>query len=206
MNKSGFTMIELVFVIIILGILASLAMGRIERDLTQEASSTILSNIRLAQQKALIDNKHTSNNSPNWQRSYWKFEFDCTSECTYRVGSDVNLNGTIEKAESAIDPTDGKYLFNDGSVDTEFSTKVLIQKEFGINNIIASNGCANNTSIAFDYLGRPHTNITGYNAPDFSMIMNTDCNLTFEMLASDNFTIIIQSETGHSFIVGQPNS
>ncbi len=206
MSKSAFTMIELVFVIVVLGILASLAMGRMERDLTQEASSTILSSIRLAQQQALSDNKHSSTNLPNWQRAYWKFEFDCTNECTYRVGSDTDLSGTIEKTESAINPVDGKYIFNDGTVDREFSTNVLIQKEFGIDSITASNGCLNNTSIAFDYLGRPHTNIAGYNAPDFSKIMNTDCNLTFGMMASDSFTIIIQSETGHSFIVGQPNS
>ncbi|HIP42238.1 MAG TPA: type II secretion system protein, partial [Campylobacterales bacterium] len=32
MKKSAFTLIELVFVIIVLGILASLAMGRMERD------------------------------------------------------------------------------------------------------------------------------------------------------------------------------
>jgi type II secretory pathway pseudopilin PulG len=198
-------MIELVFVIVVLGILASLAMGRMERDLTQEASSTVLSNIRLAQQKALTDNKHTSANLANWQRAYWKFEFDCTSDCTYRVGSDIDLSGTIEKTESAIDPVDGKYIFNDGSVDNEFSTKVLIQKEFGINSIKASGGCEGSNSVAFDYLGRPHINIdTATN--NFSNIMNTDCNLTFGMMSSDSFIITIESETGHAFIIGQDNS
>jgi len=199
-------MIELVFVIVVLGILASLAMDRMERDLTQEASEKILSDIRLTQQLALRDNKHIASNNLNWQRAYWKFEFDCTSECTYRVGSDTNLNGTIEKTESAIDPIDGKYIFNDGSVDNELSKKVLLEKEFGIDTITASHGCSNTTSIAFDYLGRPHTNIATYVAPDFSKIMNRDCNLTFGMMASDSFTITIQSETGYSFIVGQPDS
>lgn len=204
MRKSAFTMIELVFVIVVLGILASLAMGRMDRDLTQEASETVLSNIRLAQQLALRDNKHTSANLVNWQRGYWRFEFDCTSECNYKVGSDSDLGGTIEKLESAIDPVDGKYLFNDGSVDNEFSKNVLVQKKFGVNTITASSGCTGSDSVAFDYLGRSHINIdTATN--NFSNIMNTDCNLTFGMMASDSFTITIESETGHAFLIGQPS-
>jgi len=204
-KKSAFTMIELVFVIVVLGILASLAMGRMDRDLTQEASSTVLSNIRLTQQMALRDNKHLSDTSiTNWQRAYWKFEFDCTTECNYKVGSDISRNGIIEKNEAAIDPTNGKYLFNDGTVDNEFSEKVLLQKKFGINSITATAGCPNSTSIAFDYLGRPHIGIeTATNT--FTTIMTQDCNLSFGMLSSDNFIITINAETGHAFIVGREN-
>ena len=204
-KKSGFTMIELVFVIVVLGILASLAMGRMERDLTQEASETVLSSIRLAQQQALTDNKHRIDNNSNWQRAYWKFDFNCTANCKYSVGSDINLNGAIEKTESAIDPINGKYLWNDGGLDTDMSNKVLLENKFGVNSITLSVGCAGSNSIAFDYLGRPHINIdTASN--DFSLIMNEDCNLTFDMLSADSFTITIVSETGHAFIVGQPDS
>ena len=211
-KKYGFTMIELVFVIVVLGILASLAMGRMERDLTQEASETVLSHIRLAQQLALRDNKHRSDNLPNWQKAYWQIDFNCDSSCRYLVGSDINLDGAISKEESAIDPADGKYIFNDNSGDLEMSDKVLLAKKFGINSITPSIGCddrislsTNRDSIAFDYLGRPHVDIN-ISTNTFSQIIQTDCNLTFGMEASDSFTITITSETGHSFIVGQPNS
>lgn len=204
MKKSAFTIIELVFVIVVLGILASLAMGRMERDLTQEASENVLSHIRLTQQLALRDNKHRSDNSMNWQRAYWKFDFDCTTSCRYTVGSDINLDGILTKEESAMDPIDGKYLFNDDSIDNEMSTNIILENKFGINSITATAGCANNDSIAFDYLGRPHLDIdTATNT--FSNYMSSDCNLTFGMLASDSFTVTIQSETGHAFLVGQPN-
>lgn len=205
MSKSAFTMIELVFVIVVLGILTSVAMGRMGRDLTQEASETVLSSIRLAQQQALRDNKHRTDNNPNWQRGYWQIDFNCTTDCKYSVGSDTNLNGIMEKFESAIDPQDGKYLWNDGGTNTDMSNKVLLRNKFGVNSITPSGGCINSNSIAFDYLGRPHINIkTASN--DFSMTMHQDCNLTFDMLSSDNFTITIESETGHAFIVGQPDS
>ena len=211
-KKAGFTMIELVFVIVVLGILASLAMGRMERDLSQEASETVLSHIRLTQQLALSDNKHRTDNNPNWQKAYWQIDFDCTVSCRYIVSSDINLDGSIIKEESAIDPTDGKYIFNDNSGDTEMSDKVILSDKFGVNSITPSAGCndrksmaTNRDSIAFDYLGRPHVDIN-ISTNTFSQIMPTDCNLTFDMLSSDSFTITIESETGHAFIVGQPNS
>ncbi len=196
-------MIELVFVIVVLGILASIAMGRMDRDLKQEASSTILSHIRLAQQLALRDNKHRSDYDAQWQRAYWRIDFDCTSDCKYSVSSDKDLSGDINETESAIDPTNGKYLFNDGTV--------LVENKFGI-HAIDSSACTNSNSIAFDYLGRPHIDISNA-TNDFSKVMKDDCNLTFTMSTDedndgydDTFTITIESETGHSFIVGEENS
>lgn len=57
MKHPAFTMIELVFVIVVLGILSALAMPRIDRDLRQEAKDNILSSIRYTQHLALIDEK-----------------------------------------------------------------------------------------------------------------------------------------------------
>jgi len=213
MKKSAFTLIELVFVIVILGILASLAVGRMDRDLKQEASETILSHIRLAQQLALNDNKHRSDNDNTWQRAYWQFGFRaCGTSVAYRVGSDTSLGGNgvngIGKREAAIDPVDGKYLrtasCSENALDE--SPSVLITKKYGILNsgVTTSGGCTSR-GIAFDYLGRPHTNAT-YDTPDFSNIMTSDCHLNFVMSnnneAVDNFTIIIEKETGYAYIVG----
>jgi len=205
-------MIELVFVIVVLGILASLAMGRMERDLKQEASEHILSHIRLTQQLALRDNKHLPDNNTTWQRAYWQINFDCTLDCKYTVGSDLNLNASVEMLESSIDPTDGKYLWNDGGTDRDMSKKVLLENEFGIHTIATSAGCINSNTIAFDYIGRPYISIdTATN--DFVKVISNDCNLTFTMStdedndgSDDEFIITIRSETGHSFIVGQDES
>ena len=214
-NKSAFTMIEIVFVIVVLGILASLAMGRMERDLQQEASETILSHIRLTQQLALRDNKHRPDNNALWQRAYWDINLStcANGDWSYIVGSDVSLGGGangVDKNESAINPVDGKYLWTDNCEDLEDdeSPTVHLSKKFGISNISRSNACGNR-QIAFDYLGRPHRD-TNYDDPDFSNLMTGDCNLTFTLSTdqdgdgnNDNFTIIIKEETGHAFIVGQ---
>jgi len=220
LKKSAFTMIELVFVIIIMGILASIAMDSTDRDLKQEAAETILSHIRLAQQLALSDNKHRSDNDVRWQRAYWQFSMEiCGDDIAYRVGSDISLGGGVNglsKYESAINPVDGKYIFSDDcqNLATDETPSVLLSKKFGIlaSGVTASGGCDRN-QILFDYLGRPHFRNTTYNNSDFSNIITSDCNLTFTLSTDqdndgvdDNFTITIEAETGHSFIVGQENS
>ena len=219
-------MIELVFVIVVLGILASLAMDRMDRDIKQEASETILSHIRLAQQMALRDNKHRSDNNRKWQKAYWRFEYRAcngtsNTEWTYRVGSSIDLGLHIDKDESAVNPMDGKYLYTNGScknLASNESPTVLLTKKFGIHNISLT-GCAipsgSTTSakqIAFDYLGRPHRGVGGYNSvsKQFTKKVRTDCKLTFTLSidedddgVDDTFSIIIERETGHSYIEGQ---
>jgi len=217
LKKSAFTLIELVFVIIVLGILASIAMDRRERDLRQEASEIILSHIRLAQQLALNDNKHIINSDLKWQRAYWQFAMRaCGDNIAYRVGSDISLGGGINgisKSESAINPNDGKYIFSNNclSLADDETPSVLLTKKFGIkrSGVIPSGGCTTR-QILFDYLGRPHFKNSNYNIPNFQNIMTEDCNLTFILQTDqdndgidDNFTITIEAETGHSFIVGE---
>jgi len=213
-------MLELIFVIIVLGILASLAMGRMDRDLRQEAAETILSHIRLTQQLALRDNKHLPSDAPysnEWQGGYWTIYFrSCSGSAgtkwLYRVGSNTNVDDklgkgatAIKRIEAAINPIDGKYIWTnsckENKVKDDETPSTLLTKKFGIKNIQSNGGCANQY-IAFDYLGRPHSSTSYNNTPNFRHIMTSDCNYTFT-LEDNNFTITIESETGHAFIVGQ---
>jgi len=215
-------MIELVFVIVVLGILASLAMGRMDRDLKQEASETILSHIRLAQQLALRDNKHRSDNDEDWQTGYWRFQF---SNCSftgqvmpiYAVGS-APLSGDLTKPTSAINPVNGKYLFGsctETSNIPDVSPDVFVGKHFGVKEMKLT-GCYG-TGLAtergkhfgFDYLGRVHVKVGSYDNSStsmFSELATKDCNLTVTMSDDEKFSIIIENETGHAYIEGEPNS
>jgi len=211
-------MIELVFVIVILGILASLAMGRMDRDLKQEASETILSHIRLAQQLALTDNKHLPDNNVNrdkWQTAYWQFAFKkCGDDVAYRVASDGDFGGGINgigDKEAAINPIDGKYIYSKdcSNLKNDETPSVLLSKKFGIKNsgISTDGGCKAHRQILFDYMGRPHSGNTSYKSnPNFVNIMTKDCNMTFTMSDGDTFSIIIEHETGYAYIEGEENS
>ena len=221
-NKSAFTMIELVFVIVVLGILASLAMDRMDRDLKQEASETILSHVRLAQQLALRDNKHRSDNNLQWQKALWRIQFiNCSTGGLmpiYNIASDRDIDGSITKEETAIDPIDGKYLYatcNQTFQSSDTSPNILIGKKFGIKEVeIGGCSIAQGTSsakqIAFDYLGRPYRGITSNDVSLFIKKVKTDCKVKVYMETdinndgvidvNDKFVIVVEAETGNSYI------
>ncbi len=220
MNKKAFTMIELIFVIVVLGILAVLAIPRMDKDLRQEAADNILSAIRYTQHLALMDDKQRFN-KPKWQRRFWRIYFGtCNSKKFYTVGSDDNMDGSInarvDHTEAALDPANGKLMWaHDGSSCisgslslSDLSPNIMVGKKYGVTTVSPSGGCGN-SYIGFDHLGRPYgSTFVNSTVPDDNGILGSDCNLTFS--SSDNaffpFSIIITKETGYAYIDGQPDS
>jgi len=209
-KHSAFTMIELVFVIVVLGILAALALPRFDRDLRQEAADNVLSSIRYTQHLALNDDK-TDPFDTNWQQKLWSIHFTtATSGSYYTVSSDLDKSGLpAEKSETAIDPVNGKYMYHhhNNPVQGNESPNLLIGKKYGIGSIdFTGTGCSQK-HIAFDQLGRPHNSI-GSASNDYSTYMNTDCNITFNFTGNvaTSFNIIIKKETGYAYIEGQDDS
>ena len=213
MKRPAFTMIELVFVIVVLGILAAMAMPRLDRDLRQEAADAILSNIRYTQHLALMDDMQEFNNA-NWQRKFWRIDFNTCNDGTglyFRIGSDSNASGGgFTQGEAALDPSNGKALFATNPTCNAVATNpnVLLGKKYDIDTIVTTCGANNVQHIGFDHLGRPHTSFAASATPNYASYMNADCNITF---SSDGGTITpiiitIKKETGYAFIDGQPNS
>ena len=214
-TKPAFTMIELVFVIVVLGILAALALPRMERDLRQEAADNILSAIRYTQHLALNDNKH-SLTRPDWQKSLWQIRFSVANG-VYSIWSDLDMEGNIDilnPKEPAVDPLTGKNLHSaDANQGPTESPDIFIGNKYGITNV-AFTGCTNppNTtqsvalSIAFDNFGRPFRGV-GAATNNYDRYVVTNCTLTF---TSTNFNtplvIQVNRETGYAFIVGQIDS
>jgi prepilin-type N-terminal cleavage/methylation domain-containing protein len=218
--KKAFTMIELVLVIVVLGILAALAMPRIDRDLKQEAADTILSNIRYAQHLALIDYKHMFNNA-KWQQRFWHIVFGTcsTSDNTYffMLGSDDNMgdsdNTYFAEDEAAIDPQTEKPLFwtngqacSDSSVTSSSAPQIFISRKYGVKSISSSGSCANALHIGFDHLGRPHHGFGTSSQPNYSTVIHQACTFSFTMSDDSTFSISIQPETGYAQIVDQDAS
>lgn len=212
--KNAFTMIELVFVIVVLGILAAIAMPKVDRDRTQEAADSILADIRYAQHMAMADFRQQSigTNANKWQRSFWQIKIEScgnSSGLFVTVGSDKDYGGDISTAEAAIDPSNGKPMLWSNTADcgpgddvSSASENIFITKKFGVTGI---SGCGGAQYIGFDHLGRPHLGFEGSASPDYHTYMSNTCTFTFTV-DSGNFSISIQPETGYAQIVNQDAS
>ena len=215
--KNAFTMLELVFVIVVLGIIAAIAMPRIDRDRTQEAADSILADIRYAQHMAMADYRQQSigTNANQWQRSFWQIKIEScgnSSGLFVSVGSDKDYGGDISTVEAAIDPSNGKPMLWSNTAScapgedlSSASENIFITKKFGVSAInVTGTNCAQH--IGFDHLGRPHAGFNGSGNPDYSTYLNNSCIFAFTVDGGDNFSITILPETGHAFIVDQEDS
>jgi len=209
-------MIELVFVIVVIGILAAIALPRLDRDLRQEAADSILSDIRYTQHLALLDDKHKFDEE-RWQRAFWRIGFEyCTGNTDYYeyIGSDsTNYEGGIDAIEAAIDPSNGKKMIWSGAAcpdggDEATSDRLFITHKYGIDTFTRAGSCSSAQYIGFDHLGRPHQGFTGSSQPNYSSILTSDCNMTFGFIDTsiDDIVITIKKETGYAYIVGQEDS
>ena len=218
-NRPAFTMIELVFVIVVLGILAAMALPRLERDTRQEASDNILSAIRYTQHLALMDNKVDNNNPSgvkNWHKAFWQMRFaNNGGGWQYIIASNNNYDNNINKlTEAAIDPVNGKYIYaSNANPANDESPNSFLSKKYGIDNVdftacVGQTGSAGGTlanvrHIAFDYLGRLHKGVFGA-TNTLSTLMHADCTIKFEFEdGNDDLFILIRKDTGYANIVDQ---
>jgi prepilin-type N-terminal cleavage/methylation domain-containing protein len=222
-KRSAFTMLELVIVIVVLGILAALALPRMERDIRQEAADNILSAIRYAQHMALMDNVNDPRQA-KWERRYWRFGVrSCTAgDVFYYVGSDKNMGSNIDQFEAAIDPSSGKRMLGlagvscaNGVQDREISPQIYLSRRYGIKdtNMFAQCGGGGRDAaryVGFAYMGCPHVKFSKSNLKNrsWNQPLTSDCNLTFQFDDSNipDLVITIEKETGYASIVGQSGS
>ncbi len=218
-NRLAFTMIELVFVIVVLGILAALAMPRVDRDLRQEAADHVLSVIRYTQHLAVNDDIHDFSDR-QWQRRYWRIVFNnCgdPSKFYYMIGSDADNSGSnnafFARGEGAIDPANSNEMFGNALLcnadgGAGISENIFITRKYGVTNVVSAGGCNGNGGryIGFDHLGRPHYGFGLSPDPDSTSYMRQICTFTFTMSDNTTFDIDILPETGYAEIRDQNGS
>jgi len=224
-HTSAFTMLELVFVIAVIGIIAALALPRFERDNLQEAADQLVSHIRYTQHLAMQDDKFNPNDN-QWFKRRWQILFSPTANGTisYSILSDTpsaagnyqgnpKANATYTKVSVARNPLDTNlYLIGttystfDNSSDERITKDLDIGKKYGIKDIDLSDNCQLNgsTRIAFDYLGRPlrgtfHNYTSPY--PSVNSLITNQCVITLTNSAGNSIQIAIEPETGYTHIL-----
>jgi len=225
MKRYAFTMLELIIVILVLAILAASSLPRLKRDTRFEAANHMLTMIRYTQNLALHDNKQISDN-PLWQRRFWRFQiYNCSngSGLYYLIGSDNNMQGSIDKNESALDPSNGKYTYWNGTqecptsaIPSDISPNIFITQKYGINEVnfksctIMQDGISKSSSaqhIGFDSFGRYYKSYTASTTPNYNGVGVGDCKIEFKFEDSTikPFTIVVSKETGYAYLEENPN-
>ena len=216
--KKAFTLIELVFVIIVIGIIAATVIPRTSSNGLQEAAIQVVSHIRYTQHLAMVDDKFDSSDSL-WYRDRWQIQFNKTIDgedvWAYTIYNDTsrssNANGVNEIAKNPENRnqymTGGASGFIDLD-DSRRSKKMALQESFGIKDIEFNNCGSTAKRVSFDYLGRPLNGNPNTATNTVERLITSQCLITICTVLdcdaadeSEKLTIAIEPESGYIHIL-----
>jgi len=212
--KKAFTMLELVFVIVVIGILAATVLPNTKTNPLQEAATQLVSHIRYTQHLAMVDDKFDSNDS-NWYKKRWQLIFqpvkDSGGQIAYSIFTDTNDSNYDGKPSVTYDEIAKHILdkskYMSGGTHSLINTSEKVDKKmnltysYGIDSYEMNGNNCDDTRIVFDHLGRPiYKTLASYNkAYEINRLVEGECNITLNS-SDGNITITINSETGYSYI------
>jgi len=182
--KKAFTMIELVFVLVVIGILAATIIPRTRTNPVQEAAINLVSQIRYTQHLAMSDDKYGS--SATWYRDRWQMSF---------VGNTYSIQHN-DGNDYAKDPLNPANEIN------AIELKGLDAFTFTVGNTADA---SNPFIISFDYLGRPMvgslaaSNTAYVAAGNAGELLSDTCKIKLTN-GSETEYIDIERETGYARI------
>jgi prepilin-type N-terminal cleavage/methylation domain-containing protein len=214
--KKAFTLLEMVFVLVVIGILAAVVLPRTKGNSLQDAGIQLLSHIRYTQHLALIDSKFDANDR-NWFKKRWQLVFSSSAAANnqpaYTIFADTagNSTGDANSSEIALNPQNSTQYMTGGYPganaldinhdDFNGMKKLNLGMSYGVTSVTLSGGCSN-SRIAFDNLGRPmkgdQSSMNG--AYTNSRLITQDCLITLSN-GNENLIISIRPETGYANII-----
>jgi type II secretory pathway pseudopilin PulG len=225
LNSRAFSMLELVFVVVVIGILAATIIPQTKTNPLQEAAIQVASHIKYTQHLAMMDDRYDSgrkddNGDVIWYKDRWQLVFGASANAdnqeAYTIFSDTlgtGVNrGDADEAEIARNPQNLNQRMTGGytgavALDIRHSSfvgmkKLNIGKSYGVTSATLGGGCrANWKRISFDHLGRPFQGKQSsmnspYNIGSTQRLIKTICTVTLSD-GSDSVSINIEPETGY---------
>ena len=175
--KRAFTLIEMVFTVVIIGILSAIILPRVSATKVPEATTQLKSHIRYTQHLAMADDKYSASSS-TWFKNGWQIRFTGNQ---YSIVSDNNTT-------FAKDPlTKTRSLQN-----------LDLNAKFGV-SVAFSGSCGANAIISFDHMGRPIIGDLSATTKAYTAgkLMTANCVITVSNGNEANQTITIFPETGY---------
>ena len=219
--KKAFTLLELVFVIVVIGILAAVIIPNTRRDTLREAAIQLVSHIRYTQHLAMVDDKFDANDA-KWFQGRWQIVFEnATTEPKYSIFSDKpTYTGNADLTEVAVDTLNRDKILSGGgtaltsaSAKAKLNSKLNLNKTYSIVKVVltnkdgSTNGCKAQTRISFDHLGRPIAGpldssgaVVRDEAYKNIRLLNKTCVITLTDANDKNISIELEPETGYTHI------
>ena len=176
--KKAFTMMELIFVLVVMGIIAAVVLPNTRSNPVAEAGVELASQIRFTQHLALINDKYATD--ATWYKNRWQIVFSGTDNNFYSVVSDNNTT-------FAKDPLKGLPIQDVALTGVSLSF---------------TGGCNGKTTLSFDHLGRPLVgSLAAMTQPYVAAgtngeLLSSDCTITITD-GSENSVITLTRETGY---------
>lgn len=224
--KKAFTFLELVFVIVVIGILAATIIPEMKTNSLYEAASQLVGHIRYTQHLAMVDDKFDDSDE-EWYKTRWQIKFSKVSgsdnKWAYAIFQDINKDGNPNASETAVNPLDTTKRLTGGysgtiEYDEKEATKELnLGNKYSIFDIDFSDCGINNDDgkkrIFFDAMGRPYSNNpksldSVYKDGTDSFLLDKSCKVIIcsvdDCSSANNeekVTIQIEKETGYIHIL-----
>jgi len=184
-------MLELVFVIVVAGILAAAILPRINRDTLFEASEQLLRDIKYTQHLAMMDDVYDDSDT-DWFENRWRITFDDTND-QYAISKGITTNGDYARDPLTKMQINGLVGDNDYDLDDKYSITVSIE------NAESAGATGTYNKLAFDHLGRPYVFSTNEQSSPTSSLLTSDYNLTLSD-GSGTAIISVKPETGYATV------
>jgi len=216
--KQAFTLIELVFVIVVISILAATIIPNTKTNTIESAALQLAADIRYTQHLALIDDRYhtadmskSNNEIKEWVKSRWQLIFysgnNADKKIAYTIFSDSGTySGDASRGEIALSPQNSNQVMSGGfsgssTLDIRDKNSFVgmrnmnLGKTYSIDSIAFQDGCINSAHITFDNLGRPMTGTHGVNNNSHSYI-KSNCRIILKN-STKEIAIVIAPETGY---------
>ena len=197
--RQAFTMLELVFVIVVVGILSYFVASSFQRNTVVEAADQITSHIRYTQHLAMSDSKFDTTDA-TYYRERWQIRFTTDSVATtnhvYWIMSDKDHDNAInDLTDYAKDPMHSSTLLSGDSSLTNRNPNLDLTRKYGVT--VTTNTCAPvGGRIFFDEMGRPYNDTTFPATAPHQNLIRAICTIVITN-GTQTRTIELSPETGY---------
>lgn len=227
--KKAFTLIEFIFVIIIIGIIATIALPNLNKNNLPKAAHQVVQHIRYTQHLAMVDDKFDSETAliagtvkGNWYNKRWRIMFSSPSvnnkqNWSYSIFDDRidDASGNVDTGEVAVNPLNISKRLSGGAPSSGISTgdidatdEMNLGIEYGVAGIKFTGCGIGGQTIAFDYLGRPLIGALKNYLTAYGNLLASRCNIDLCTVADcttanndEIISIVIEPETGYVHIL-----